>query len=108
MAIDAMLATIANGGQAVADIISEADRNELNYCSMKYFVLNPLAEALAGPFRRGSQSWGIFHLKTMPLERQLAPSWWGCLCAVCFASQKHSKREFFVSNRMNLAVKLFI
>jgi hypothetical protein len=42
----------------------------------------------------------------MPLERQTDPSWWGCLCAVCFASKKPSEREFFVPAGMDLAVKL--
>jgi hypothetical protein len=43
----------------------------------------------------------------MPLEKQSAPSWWGCLCTVCFASKKPSKREFFAPAGMDLAVKLF-
>jgi hypothetical protein len=42
----------------------------------------------------------------MPLERQTAPSWWGCLCAtVCFASQKPSERENFVPARTDSAAK---
>ena len=41
---------------------------------------------------------GLGHsIKTMPLQRRMAPSWWGCVCAVCFASQKPSKMEFFPS-----------
>jgi hypothetical protein len=30
----------------------------------------------------------------MPLERQTSPSWWGSMCAVCFASQKPFEQEF--------------
>jgi hypothetical protein len=32
--------------------------------------------------------------------------WWGCLCAVCFASKKPSEGEFFVPAGTDLAVNL--
>jgi hypothetical protein len=36
----------------------------------------------------------------------MAPSWWECLCAVCFPSKKPSEQEFFDPAGMDLAVKL--
>jgi hypothetical protein len=45
----------------------------------------------------------------MPLEGQTATLLWGCLCAcvlLALASQKPSKREFFVPTGTDLADKL--
>ena len=39
-------------------------------------------------------------IKTMSLEEQSAPSWWGCLCAVCF------EREFFAPTGIHLVIIL--
>jgi hypothetical protein len=39
-------------------------------------------------------------IKTMLLEEQLAPSWWGCLCAVCF------ERELFAPAGIHLVIIL--
>jgi hypothetical protein len=86
MAIDAMLATIAYVGQEIYSINREAGRNKLIYSLIYYFIPNPLMVALANPFRRGTWGGVCSAIKTMPLTRQTAPSWWGCLCAVCFAS----------------------
>jgi hypothetical protein len=47
-------------------------------------------------------------IKTMPLEGETAPSWWGCLCAVCFAGKKSSERELFVPAGTHLGVKLLM
>ncbi len=49
----------------------------------------------------GGRVWSA--IKIMPLERQMAPLWWGCLCAVRFASQKPSKWEFFCSCQNELS-----
>ena len=57
------------------------------------FVLNPSSVASSNPFRSGS-------IETIMLERQTAPSWWGCLCDVGFAGKKKAFRaEFFVPAR---------
>jgi len=48
-------------------------------------------------------------IKTMALEGETAPSWWWCLCAVCFrcfTSKKPSEREFFVPAGTDLAANL--
>jgi hypothetical protein len=56
MAMDAMLATIAIGGQEIYGINREAGRNKLIYCLIYHFRLNPLMAASANPFRRGTWS----------------------------------------------------
>jgi len=60
MAMDAILATIANGRQAIVDIDREAGRNKFISCLINYFILSPLMMALADPFCRGSWGWGMF------------------------------------------------
>ncbi len=51
MAIDANLATIANGGQMIVDIDSHI---------IYYLILNSLKAASAKPFCRASRGWGMF------------------------------------------------
>jgi len=58
------------------------------------------------PFRRGSRGWGMFIHGNHYARGENGSSWWGCLCDVCFASKKSSKREFFVPAGTHLAVKL--
>jgi hypothetical protein len=81
MAINAVLAIIADGGQAIVVIYTEGE--EINYFLL-YFIDSdktlqqrprptPCEEALGG----GACS----SIKTMVLEGETAPSWWGCLCA---------------------------
>ncbi len=60
MAMDSILATIANGRQAIVDIDREAGRNKFTSCLFNYFILSPSMMALADPFCRGSQGWGMF------------------------------------------------
>ncbi len=102
--MDAVLATIANREQVIVDIDRESGRNELNSHLSYTLILNPLTVASSNLFHRGSQGWGVSPIKTMPLERQAAPSWWGCLCAMCFTSKKPPEQEFFVCARTDLAV----
>ncbi len=83
MAMDAILATIAEGKQAIVDINRDAGRNKLISHLFYHIILNPSMAASANPFCRGTQRWGIcYSSKTMSLEEQTAPSWWGCLWAV--------------------------
>jgi hypothetical protein len=63
MAIDAILATVADGGRAIVDIDREAGRDKLISCLVYYFILNPSTAASANPFQKGSQRWGVFHHK---------------------------------------------
>jgi len=61
--------------------------------------VQPLAKRLPG--------FAVFSsIKTMPLEGKMAPSWWGCLCDVCFASKKPSEWEIFIPARTDLGFKL--
>jgi hypothetical protein len=106
MAINANSATVANGGKEIVDISREADRNKLIFCLFYYLILNLLMANLANPCCRGSRGGVCSTIKTMPLERQRAPLCLGCLCAVCFISQKPSEQEFFVPAKIDLAVKL--
>ncbi len=108
MAMDAILATIANRDQAIVGIIREASRNKLISCLIFTLILNPLMAALSNPFCRGSWCGVCSTIETMPLKRQTAPSWWGCLCAVCFASKKPSEWEFLNPAGLDLTVKLGI
>jgi hypothetical protein len=59
MAMDAILATIADGEQAIVGIDREAGRNKLISCLIFTLILNPLAAALSNPFCRGSRGWGV-------------------------------------------------
>jgi hypothetical protein len=81
MTMNAVLAIIADGGRAIVVIYTEGE--EINYFLL-YFIDSdktlrwqprptPCEEALGG----GACS----SIKTMALEGETAPSWWGCLCA---------------------------
>jgi hypothetical protein len=58
MAMDAILATVANAEQAIVDIYREAGRNKLIYHLIYTLILNPLMAALPNPFCRSSRGWG--------------------------------------------------
>ena len=100
MAMDAVLVTIANGGRAiiVIDIEHRGSRNILSTRS-----IYPLKVAQPNPHCRGSWEWGMFvHQNHVPGGGN-SLSWWGCLWAVCFASQKPLDREFLVPAGMDSA-----
>jgi hypothetical protein len=52
--MDAILATIADGGQAMVHIDREASRNTLIICLIYNLILNPSKETSPNPFCRGS------------------------------------------------------
>jgi hypothetical protein len=56
--------------------------------------------ASSNPLQRVSQG------RCMFVHQNHGSSWWGCLCDVCFASKKSSKREFFVPARKHSGGKL--
>jgi hypothetical protein len=60
MAMDAILATVADGGQAIVDIGREAGKNKLISFLIYYLILNPSTAASAKPFCSGSGRWGTF------------------------------------------------
>jgi hypothetical protein len=57
--MDAVLATVANGGQAIVDIDREACRNKFISHILYHVTLHPSAAASTNPFHSGSQWWGI-------------------------------------------------
>ncbi len=59
MAMNAVLAIIANGGQAIVVIYREGRRNELISPLLYNFILNPSMAASSNPFRIGSRGWGM-------------------------------------------------
>jgi hypothetical protein len=63
MGMDAILANLSDGEQAIVGIDREASRNKLISCLIFTLILNPLTAALSNPFHRGSQGWGVFHHK---------------------------------------------
>ncbi len=86
--MDAVLAIIAKGGQAIILIYREAGRNKLISYSLYKFILNPSTSATSNPLQRGSSGWGIFIYGNHATRRENGTSWWGCLCDVCFALAK--------------------
>jgi hypothetical protein len=60
MAMDAILATIAAGEQAIVGINRETGRNKLTSCLIFSLILNPSTVALSNPFHKGFQGWGLF------------------------------------------------
>jgi len=62
--------------------------------------------ASSNHFRRGFRGCGIFVYQSHSARWENGSSWWGCLCDVCFASKKSSRREFFVPAGTHLGVKL--
>ena len=60
MAMDAILAIIADGGRAIILIYREADRNKLISYSLYTYIQNPSTAATSNPLRRGTRGWGMF------------------------------------------------
>jgi hypothetical protein len=76
-AIDAILATVADGGGATVDTDRKAGGNKSNYHLINYLTLNPsrtssLGETLPQRLLGG----GVYSaVETTLTERQMAPSW---------------------------------
>ena len=65
-----------------------------------------MTAALANPFRRGSQGWGMLDQQNHAAEganRSIMVEMFVCLC---LASKKPSEQDFFVPARTDLSVKL--
>jgi hypothetical protein len=61
MAMDTILATIADGEGVIVGINRVASRNKLIFCLIFNLIQSPLLAALSNPFRRGFRGWGVFH-----------------------------------------------
>jgi hypothetical protein len=59
MSMDAILATIVDGGWAIVLIYREASRNKLISPLIYNSILNHLKATLPNPFRRGAWGWGM-------------------------------------------------
>ena len=58
MAMDAILATIVDGGRVIVLIYREACRNKLFSPFICILILNHLKATLPNPFHRGARGWG--------------------------------------------------
>ena len=79
--MNAVLAIIANGGRAIVVIYREGV--EINYFLL-YFIDSDKTlrrRPRPTPCEEAHGAAVCSSIKTMPLEGETAPSWWGCLCA---------------------------
>ena len=104
MAINAVLAIIADGGRAIVVIYTEGE--EINYFLLNFIDSDETLRRrpLPTPCEEAPGGGVCYSIKTMALEGETAPSRWGCLCACVLASKKLSEREFFVPARTDVAV----
>jgi hypothetical protein len=103
----AVLAIIADGGQAIVVIYREGSRNKLISPLLYNFILNPSMAALSNPFQRGSQGWGMLVHQNHGVGGGNGSVMVGIFVCLCLVSKKPSKREFFVPAGTDLGVKLF-
>ena len=104
MAINAVLAIIADGGRAIVVIYREGSRNKLISPLLYNFILNPSMAASSNPFRRGSQGWGTLVHQNHGAGGGNGSIMVGMFVCLCLASQNPSEREFFVPTRMDLGI----
>jgi hypothetical protein len=81
MAINVVLAIIADGGQVIVVIYTEGE--EMN-CFLVYFIDSDKTlwrRPRPTPCKEAPGGGVCSSIKTMALEGETAPSWWGCLCA---------------------------
>ncbi len=107
MAVDAALATVADGAREIVDIDREAGRHKLISRLINHLILNLLRVVSADPFHRGSQGWGMILHKNHAAKEANGSIMVGMFVCCVFASQKPSERELFVPARTDLAVILF-
>ena len=79
MAINAVLAIIADGGRAIVVIYREGV--EINYFLLYFIDSDKTLRRRPRPTPCKEAPWGgvCSSIKTMALEEEMAPSWWGCL-----------------------------
>ncbi len=108
-AMDAILATVANGGQAPVDINREAGRNKIISHFIYYLILNPSTSALANPFCRGPWGWGMFSHKKSCCWQGKGLHHGGDVCVLCdVLLAKSHRQELFIPTRTDLAVELLM
>jgi hypothetical protein len=80
-AVNSVLAIIADGGRAIVVIYTEGEET---HSFLLYFIDSD--KTLRGrpcptPCEEAPGGGVCSSIKTMALEGETAPSWWGCLCA---------------------------
>ena len=79
MAINAVLAIFVDGGRAIVVIYTEGE--EINYFLLYFIDSDKTLRRRPRPTPCKEAPWGgvCSSIKTMALEEEMAPSWWGCL-----------------------------
>jgi hypothetical protein len=75
MAINAVLAIIADGGRAIVVIVIYTEGEEINYFLLYFIRRRPRPT----PCKEAPGGGVCSSIKNMALEVETAPSWWGCL-----------------------------
>jgi len=80
MAYNAVLAIIANDGRAIVVICTEGE--EIHYFLLYFIDSDKTLRRRPRPIPcKEAPGGGVCSsIKTMALEGETAPSWWGCLC----------------------------
>jgi hypothetical protein len=80
VAINAVLAIIADGERAI--VLNYTEGEELNYILLCFIDSNKTLRRRPHPTpcEEAPEGGVCSSIKTMALEGETAPSWWGCLC----------------------------
>jgi hypothetical protein len=104
--MNAVLAIIADGRQAIVVIYREGSRNKLISPLLYNFLLNPLMAASSNPFQIGSWGWGTLVYQNHGTGGGNGSIMVGMFVCLCLVSKKSSEREFFFPAGTDLGVKL--
>jgi hypothetical protein len=98
--MNAVLAIIVNGGQGIVDIDRELGRNKF-ITPLIHDIIKPFDGGLGQPLLQRLPRVGYARpTKTMLLEGQTAPSWWGCIrLCVLLGKSLLSKSILFLPER---------
>jgi hypothetical protein len=80
--MNANVATVVKGGQAIFDIDIEAGRNKLISHLLYNFILNPSMAATSNPFQRDPGGWGVLIQGNHAARRETAHHG-GNVCVMC-------------------------
>ena len=103
--MNAILAIIADGRQAIVDIDIEAGRNTLFSHLLYNFIIIPSTTALSNPFLIGSRRWGTLAHQNHASGEENGSIMGGCLCS-CVQLAKSLLRGSFLFPPECIGVKL--
>jgi hypothetical protein len=86
--MDAILATIVDGGRVIVLIYREAGRNKLFSPSICNLILNHLKATLPNPFWRGARGWGTLDQQNHAAGGENGSIMVGIYVSCVLASQK--------------------